>query len=128
MRTPKHASNATEAMILKSVLEYLQARRVLAFRMNSGTAMLPGANHKHRPVRFGVPGMADVLAFPQVLITMNTATGPRKLATPIPLWIECKSPVGVQSEVQKSFQAQVEAEGHRYIIARNVDDVEEALR
>jgi hypothetical protein len=43
------------------------------------------------------------------------------------MWIEVKSATGKQSELQKSFQAQVEAEGHRYIVARSIEDVEAAL-
>jgi hypothetical protein len=47
--------------------------------------------------------------------------------TPLPVWIECKDSKGKQSDLQKSFQAQVEAEGHKYIVARSIEDVEAAL-
>jgi len=43
-------------------------------------------------------------------------------------WIEVKAPKGVQSELQKSFQKQVEDHGHRYAICRSVEDVEELLK
>jgi len=46
----------------------------------------------------------------------------------VPLWIECKAAKGKQSELQKSFQEQVEREGHRYIVARSIEDVEQALK
>jgi len=130
-KVPKNSSTATEAMILRSVLEYLQAKHILAFRMNTGAVSLQSANGKQRFMRFGTPGMADVMAFPvfthKILCSAFLDKWHESPAV-IPLWIECKSPIGVQSELQKSFQAQVEAQGHVYIIARNVDDVEDALK
>jgi hypothetical protein len=39
-----------------------------------------------------------------------------------------KTDKGKQSPFQKSFQEQVEDEGHMYIVARSIEDVEEALR
>ena len=91
-----------EADVLRTVLDLLAARRILAFRLNTG-AMKIG----RRFMRFGVPGMSDVVAFPSGGV----------------LWIECKSTCGVQSDLQRSFQAQVESAGHKYVIARSVEDV-----
>jgi len=93
-----------EGHLLKSALEYLELKRVLAFRMNTGAFKTDT-----RFVRFGVPGMADVLAFKQ----FNN----------IPCWLELKAPKGVQSALQKSFQQQVEAEGHVYAIIRSIEDL-----
>jgi hypothetical protein len=101
----------SEKHVQKAILDYLAAKRVLAFRMNSGMLRNPAG----RPVTFGVPGMADVLAF----INWQYAIQP--------LWIECKAPRGKQTEIQKSFQEQVEAHGHKYLIARQLEDVMEAL-
>ncbi len=39
------------------------------------------------------------------------------------VWIECKSAKGKQSEAQTAFQAAVEANGGRYILARSEADV-----
>lgn len=39
------------------------------------------------------------------------------------VWIECKSAKGKQSEAQATFQAAVEANGGRYILARSEVDV-----
>jgi hypothetical protein len=100
-----------ESAIQKQILEYLSAERILAFRMNSG-AMSGEYNGKTRFMRFGVVGMADVLAFAR-----------NDKFCIWPTWIEVKTLTGRQSEFQKSFQAQVEAEGHTYILARSVDDV-----
>jgi hypothetical protein len=95
-----------EADVLRSILDYLAAKRVLAFRMNTGALKVD-----KRFMRFGVPGMADILAFPDDSPLQSV------------LWIECKADKGVQSELQKSFAAQVKQAGHTYIIARSIDDV-----
>lgn len=92
-----------EAYVLDAILSLLQVERVLAFRLNVGTMHIG-----ERYVRFGVQGMADVIAFPA--------------GRPV-LWIECKAPDGRQSQLQKSFQRQVEEAGHTYILARSIEDV-----
>jgi hypothetical protein len=124
-----------EGAVLKAILQYLAARHVLAFRMN--TLAMPTADGR-RFIKAGVPGMADVLAFPTpekcptchdnlgCYDDFGEAVSCGQLLT-IPLWIEAKAVKGKQSELQKSFQAQVEAEGHRYIIARSIEDVEAVL-
>ena len=95
-------SKTPESLVLSSILSFLAAFRVLAFRMQTGVAKFGP-----RIVRFGVVGMADVLAFPGNRV----------------LWIECKAKDGRQSYEQKNFQQVVEAEGHGYILARSIDDV-----
>jgi hypothetical protein len=100
-----------EGAILKSILDYLAAKRILAFRMQVGS--MPWSDGKRkRFLPFGTQGMADILAFPDGHV----------------LWVEVKAAKGKQSEFQKSFQAQVEEHGHRYILARSIEDVEEALK
>ncbi len=69
------------------------------------------------------PGMADILAFTTIHIGERDYSGQGEITYSEPLWIEVKTPKGTQSEFQRSFQAQVEAHGHRYIIARCVEDV-----
>lgn len=96
-----------EQQIQNAILGWLAAEHILAFRNNSGAMKL-----ENRFVRFGVPGMADIVAYPYAAV----------------VWIECKSSTGKQSELQRSFQRQVEAVGHGYVLARSVDDVEEALK
>lgn len=108
----------SEAQVQSAILDYLAAERILAFRMNTGIADFAG-----RKVSFGVPGMADILAFPHAWRDDN----PYMLVI-VPLWLECKAKDGRQTPLQKSFQAQVESHGHRYIIARSIEDVKDALR
>lgn len=111
-------TTASEAEISRAIMEYLAASHIMAFRMNTGT-MTSEYKGKTRFMRFGVPGMADILAFPG---------GVLKGKYTMILWIEVKSTIGKQSDLQKSFQEQVEREGHRYVLARSIEDVAEALR
>lgn len=100
-------SRATpEGALLRLVLDWLAAERVLAFRMNTGAVVT-----ETRFFRFGVPGMADVLAFPA--------------GRPV-TWLELKARRNGQSEMQKSFQAQVQAEGHLYLVIRDLSELEAA--
>lgn len=97
-----------EGYVQSSILEFLAVKHMLAFRMNTGAVKLASGF-----VRFGVKGMADILAFG------NT----RMPRMPRVIWIECKADGGRQTPEQKSFQAQVEEAGHTYIVARSIDDV-----
>lgn len=106
-----------EGQVLRSILDYLAVKRVMAFRMNTGAVKID-----KRFMRFGTPGMADILAFYK--IDECTMCG----SIILPLWIECKAGKGKQSEAQKSFQEMVEAEGHTYLLARSIGDVERFLQ
>ena len=110
-----------EAAVQRAILDYLAARHVLAFRMQSGATM-SSYKGKTRLVRYGTPGMADILAMP---IDVNSVC--EALLAVRPIWIECKAEKGKQSELQKSFQQQVESHGHKYVVARSIQDVEDAL-
>ena len=99
-----------ESDIQRAILDYLAAKRVFAIRMNSG-AMFGKHKGKGWAVRFGMKGMADILAFPYVDFHI------------LPTWIEVKMPLASPSAEQCAFGVMVEAEGHRYILARSVDDV-----
>jgi hypothetical protein len=46
----------------------------------------------------------------------------------LPIWIEVKAADGKQSELQKSFQQQVEEHGHTYILARSLEDVTAVIK
>jgi heterodisulfide reductase subunit C len=126
-------SKTLEGMVLKAVMDYLPARHILAFRMNTGTM---AGEHKGKKwfVKFGVPGMADILAFqdqwycPECDWSTTRCTCEWSRAALVPLWIEVKSEKGKQSDLQKSFQEQVESHGHRYVVVRSVEDVEAALK
>jgi hypothetical protein len=109
-------TTASEAEISRAIMDYLAALHVLTYRMNTGAyeAVYKG---KSRFLRFGTPGMADLLAFIK-----------SPFAGLIVHWLEVKTATGKQSELQKSFQNQVEAAGHRYSVVRSIEDVETALK
>jgi hypothetical protein len=118
-----------EGQIKKAIMDYLAARYVFAVRMNSGMQF---GEHKGKKwaVHLNAPGTADILAFPldNIVLFRGVPVYESIIARIRPLWIEVKAPKGKQSKLQKSFQAQVEREGHRYIVARGIGDVEEVLR
>lgn len=92
-----------EAPVKRVIMDYLAAKHVMAFRMNTG-AVKTG----NQFFRFGVVGMADILAF--------TDKG-------LVVWIETKGTKGKQSEWQLSFQQMVEARGHAYVLANCLENV-----
>jgi hypothetical protein len=93
--------------------------------MNSGSLV----NAAGRPVTFGLPGMADILAFPHNPVVLWKGISPYETIVDrfMPTWIELKAPKGKQSELQKSFQEKVESEGHRYLLIRSLDELEAQL-
>src|SRR3990172_2554155 len=84
------------------------ATRGIVWRNNSGVAMLPGRGGKRRPVRFGVPGQADISGILQ---------GGRRLE------IECKMPNRKLTDEQKSFGKAITMMGGLYIVTYGIDDL-----
>jgi hypothetical protein len=118
MRARRRAYKGTpEGAVLASVLEYLAAERIWHRRNNTRVVDVAGKGGRTRPMFFGTAGMADVLATPW----LRGANGPS------PLWIECKSSDGRQSEAQREFELEVTEAGHDYLVARSIDDVREWL-
>lgn len=117
-----------EGELQRLVLDWLAAEHILSFRMNSGTLR----NGVGRPVTFGTPGMADVLAFPWKKtnreLYVRSGFLNIELEEIVPTWIELKAPKGKQTEMQKSFQAQVETAGHHYLLIRSLEELKAALR
>jgi hypothetical protein len=111
-----------EGYVLASVLEYLAVKRIFAVRMNSGAVR----DITGRPVRMHEPGTADVLALPMKYAASKGPT-PVMWQYVMPVWIECKAGKGKQSELQKDFQKRVEDEGHIYVLAFGIEDVEKVL-
>jgi hypothetical protein len=114
-------SKTPEGAILQLILDWLKAEHILAFRNN--VLAMPTADGK-RFIKAGTPGMADILAFDD----WQPASISARLRLSVPTWIEVKAKGGKQSELQKSFQEQVESHGHRYIVAHSLEDAQEALK
>lgn len=104
-----------ESGVLRACLDLLAVEHIWHVRMNSG-AFLPHGKGKGI-VRAGRPGLADILA--------SAIT--RQLGTAAFIWIECKSDTGQQSQDQKEFQAEVQREGHIYLLVRSSDDLKNFL-
>lgn len=119
-----------ESDIQRLILDWLAAERIWHIRLNTG-AMAGSHKGKKWFVRFGRPGMADILAVKsyratwvlpvQVMAVSSMTVGD---CFPIPAyWIEVKGPKGTQSDEQKRFQKEVSEQGMTYILARDLNDV-----
>jgi len=96
-----------EKSVQKAIIDYLTLRRVWVVRMNTG-AIVSEYKGKTRLHKYGYPGMADLYV---------------RTPSSVTLWIECKSSIGKQSDLQRQFQMRVETLGDIYVLARSVDDV-----
>ena len=100
-----------ESDILATIMDGLAAKRIWRKRMNSG-AVVSSYKGKSRMIRFGEPGMADIMAW------LRDDHGFVQL-----LWLEIKNEKGKQSEAQVAFMQDVRIEGHHYFVARSWEDV-----
>lgn len=98
-----------ERQVLRQITDYLTAKRIFWFRLNTGMAVLGDKKRVFRAHSLG-PGAADILALP---------------ADKRPLWIECKNERGQQTVVQMGFERTVKEHGHDYVVARSIDDLAE---
>ena len=97
-----------ESLIVRQILDYLNAKRVFNFRLNSGIIF---GQHKGKQWAFRAH-------------TLGTGVADICVPSPGTLWIEVKNEKGKQSIEQKEFEQMVTKLGHRYILARSIDDLE----
>ena len=103
-----------------AILAFLRAHHIPVWRMNTGATKIGG-----RFIRFGSPGMADILGiWPKEL---TRVTGAKPLLEPFGrfLAIEVKSATGRLTPQQLAFKAQVELAGGFWCMARSVNEVAE---
>lgn len=91
-----------ESDIQRQILDYLAKRHVWHRRFNSGVARIGG-----RYVRFGTPGLPDILARPRKTL----------------VWIEVKQPGKYLTPEQRQWKEESEKFGDIFITARSVEDV-----
>lgn len=103
----------TESEIVKASLEYLQSRGISAIRMNVGAVRFADKNGGQNFVRFGTPGMSDILG---ILPDGRT------------LAVECKTANGRLSGFQSEFLDTIRRNNGVAIVARSVEDVELGLK
>lgn len=102
-----------ERDILKAILDYLAARKILAWRQNCG-AIPATYKGRQRFIRYGQPGQADICGI--------LRPSGRYLA------IEVKSVKGKVSDLQALHLDLVRSQGGVAGVCRSVEDVVELLR
>lgn len=103
---------ASEAQIQAAILEYLQWRGVLAFRVNSGEINTIKSDGSSNHIKLAPKGTADIIGL---------LPGGRFLA------IEVKDRKGKQTKEQVEFMNRVIQGGGLYVLARSVETVEEVI-
>lgn len=84
-----------ESDIRQQIKDYLQLQGYFTFHLLQGLGCYPG--------------LSDIVAMKNGQV----------------LFVEIKRPAGRQSDKQKKFQADVEAAGGEYILARGIEDLQE---
>lgn len=103
----------TETDIVRQCLDYLRLCGWTAWRSNTGAAVYTGAGGKRRFVRYGEPGIADILAI---------GPGGRLIAC------ECKSATGRLRPEQEAFLASVRRAGGVALVVRSAAELAQLLR
>jgi hypothetical protein len=98
-----------ETHIVHQILDYLAAKHIFAFQIGTGMffGQYKGKSWAFKAHSLG-PGAADILCQRTDLVL---------------LWIECKVPGRAQGRAQRQFEDWVTSLGHRYVIARSIDDL-----
>ncbi len=100
----------TETALVSAVLSALAARRVFAWRNNSGTRIMAAtARHERRVMRGSPAGSPDIF-----LIVPGSRGQLGQL--------ECKAPRGVLSEAQVRWCTKTEAMGCPYGVVRSIGE------
>jgi hypothetical protein len=100
-----------ERDLLKLVLDYLKLHRILHWRQNVMGVKVSRAGKEHF-YRTGFPGLPDVIA-----VYRGRCFG-----------IELKGDRNEQSQAQRCFESDFNAAGGKYVLARRLEDVIEALK
>lgn len=91
-----------EKQILKSILDYLEIKKIFHWRQNTGALKVQG-----RFIRFGEVGSPDIF-----IVRRGQIIG-----------LEVKTDKGTQSDFQKEWQTNFESAGGIYHLVRSIDDV-----
>jgi hypothetical protein len=104
----------TEAMVQRSIVEYLRLRNILFFSVLNELA----GGGKQAQIRMKkAVGMGLLAGVSDLVVVLENAV----------IFMEVKSESGRQSKNQRWFQSVVERLGHTYVVVRNVADVERVL-
>lgn len=124
----RKAPPRAERDVVRAILAYLRTRPdVTAWRCNSGMAMMRrGKTEQFMPVRFGVPGMSDIIGWKTVVAGCDY-NGCVEERFPRFLAIEAKREGQRPSPTQSAFLDQVRRAGGLAVVATKVQDVIDAL-
>lgn len=103
----------TETEIVRQCLGQLRLWGYCVWRNNTGAAVYTNAAGKRRLVRYGEPGVSDIL---------GVLPGGRMLA------VECKTDSGRLSDAQEAFLARVRQAGGLALVVRSVTELQALLR
>jgi hypothetical protein len=106
-----------EADLQRTILDYLRMHRIFHWRNNTG-AVAASYKGKARFFRFGAPGSPDIFA----VTTQHSGCCCQLFG------IELKGPNGKQTARQREFEIGFTQAGGKYVLARRIEDVQEALR
>lgn len=104
-RPDKAGLDLKEKHVLRQVTDFLTAKHIFHFRLNTGRFFADGRTFKSHSLGIGA---SDFLALPEASA---------------PVWIECKSSEGTQRPSQKLFEEYVKAWGHKYLVVHSIDDL-----
>jgi len=119
----------SESQIQKSIINYLNVRRIMHNRINNGQFTIQGSgvdkygrNRKNnRAVKCNtINGIPDIETF-------FTIKNKDKNILQLTIYLEVKSPTGRQSKDQKLFQSRIEEAGGFYFVVRSIEDVQVAF-
>jgi len=97
-----------ESAVKRAILDGFAARRIPAYRMNTGAQVIDAGGEHQRFLSFGFPGCPDILVF-----WPGRGIG----------WVECKSARGTLSKTQAAFRDLCRAHGVLHVVARSWEDV-----
>ena len=123
MTAKRVSQKVPESGVLRACLDLLAAEKIWHRRWNGGAVKIGS-----RFLRFGKPGDGDILAIPVVRYQCICCSSGHTVTALHPLWIECKSDSGKQSEDQKNFQEECRERSHTYLLVRDVDTLRNWIR
>lgn len=126
-----------EKDIQRAILDYLRAHKVFCWRNNTG-AMFGEHKGKRWAVRFGFPGISDIVG---IVPTAVTFSGPGRIESSTAEFrfregymrfgrffaIEVKAPKGKETPDQSAFISEILAAGGIAGVCRSVEDAKELL-
>ena len=100
----------TEAQIEEMILQYLAAAGFFCWK-NPTAGYFDGKTWRKQASKWAVNGVSDIIAIKDSHI----------------LFLEVKTPIGKQSDHQKSFEKRIVEAGGAYHLVRSVDDIKAVL-